>query len=319
MILKKSEPRLPPHDDGKRVWIKKIGRALKDWQLYVLLLPAVIYLFIFSYYPMYGAQIAFKDYSARLGIWGSEFVGLKWFKKFINFSNFDLLMENTLEIGLYVLATFPLSLIFALMLNELKNGKFKKIVQMISYMPYFLSTVVVCSMILLFTDEKNGILNKLIELFGGTSIPFMTEPFLFADVYVWSGVWQGLGWCAIIYLAALSNVPTELVEAAKIDGASRLQIIRHVMIPCILPTIIIQLIFACGGILGVGHEKVLLLQNDLNISRSQVISTYVYQLGIRSGQFSYSAAIGLFNNLVSVSVLSIVNAIAKRTTEISIW
>lgn len=291
----------------------------KDWQLYVLLLPAVIYLFIFAYMPMYGVQIAFCDFSPRRGIWGSEWDGLKYFEKYITFPNFRMQMMNTLEIGLYSLATFPLSILFALMLNEVRSNKFKKTIQMISYMPYFLSTVVVCSMLTLFLNEKTGILNTIIELFGGTRTEFLTKADYFADIYVWSGVWQGLGWGAIIYIAALAGVPAELVEAARIDGASRMKIIWHVNIPHIMPTIIIMLIFACGGILGVGYEKVLLLQNDLNLSRSQVISTYVYQLGIKSGQFSYSSAIGLFNNIISVIVLAIVNAIAKKTSDISIW
>lgn len=292
---------------------------LKDWQLYVLLLPAVVYLFIFAYMPMYGAQIAFRDFSTRAGIWGSEWVGLEYFKKFITFPNFKMLMTNTLEIGLMTLATFPCGIIFALMLNEVKNIKFKKTVQMISYMPYFLSVVVVCSMVSLFLAKDTGVINTIIEAVGGERIEFLTIPQYFADIFVISGVWQGLGFSSIIYVAALSSVPSELVEAARIDGANRLKIIWHINIPYIMPTIVIMLIFACGGIIGVGHEKVLLLQNSLNLSRSQVISTYVYQIGIKGGQFSYSAAIGLFNNIVSVIVLVIVNKIAKKISDVGIW
>lgn len=283
------------------------------------MLPSLVYLFIFAYIPMYGVQIAFRDFSPRKGIWGSEWVGLEYFKRFIEYPNFKFLMMNTLRIGLYSLATFPCSIIFALMLNEVRSTKFKKSVQMISYIPHFLSTVVVCSMVTLFFNQKTGVVNAIIEFLGGTRTDFLTKASYFEDIYVWSGVWQGLGFGAIIYIAALASVPMEQIEAARIDGATRLQIIWHVNIPYILPTIIIMLIFSCGGILGVGFEKILLLQNDLNLSRSQVISTYVYEIGIRGGQFSYSSAIGLFNTIINVTILAIVNEIARRFGETSIW
>jgi putative aldouronate transport system permease protein len=299
--------------------MKKPKSFLRHWQIYVLLLPAIIYLFIFSYMPMYGVHISFRNYSAKWGIWGSEWVGLDYFKQFITYPNFKLLMKNTFEIGAYSLALFPASVIFALMLNEVKNQRFKKVVQMVSYMPYFLSTVVVCSLVTLLMNGKTGAINGIIELFGGTRQDFLTKPELFADIYVLSGLWQSLGWGAIIYIAALSNVPAELVEAARIDGAGRLRVIWHINIPSILPTIIIMLIFSCGNILSVGSEKVLLLQNPLNLSRSQVISTYVYEIGIRGAQYSYSAAVGLFNNIVNVVFILIVNYIAKKTTETGLW
>ena len=300
----------------KKLTLKSI---FHDWRLYVLLLPSLVYLFIFAYIPMYGVQIAFRDFSPRKGIWGSEWVGLEYFKRFIEYPNFKFLMMNTLRIGLYSLATFPCSIIFALMLNEVRSTKFKKSVQMISYIPHFLSTVVVCSMVTLFFNQKTGVVNAIIEFLGGTRTDFLTKASYFEDIYVWSGVWQGLGFGAIIYIAALASVPMEQIEAARIDGATRLQIIWHVNIPYILPTIIIMLIFSCGVILGVGFEKILLLQNDLNLSRSQVISTYVYEIGIRGGQFSYSSAIGLFNTIINVTILAIVNEIARRFGETSIW
>ncbi|WP_300773759.1 sugar ABC transporter permease [uncultured Acetatifactor sp.] len=300
----------------KKLTLKSI---FHDWRLYVLLLPSLVYLFIFAYIPMYGVQIAFRDFSPRKGIWGSEWVGLEYFKRFIEYPNFKFLMMNTLRIGLYSLATFPCPIIFALMLNEVRSTKFKKSVQMISYIPHFLSTVVVCSMVTLFFNQKTGVVNAIIEFLGGTRTDFLTKASYFEDIYVWSGVWQGLGFGAIIYIAALASVPMEQIEAARIDGATRLQIIWHVNIPYILPTIIIMLIFSCGGILGVGFEKILLLQNDLNLSRSQVISTYVYEIGIRGGQFSYSSAIGLFNTIINVTILAIVNEIARRFGETSIW
>ncbi len=298
----------------KKLTLKSI---FHDWRLYVLMLPSLVYLFIFAYIPMYGVQIAFRDFSPRKGIWGSEWVGLEYFKRFIEYPNFKFLMMNTLRIGLYSLATFPCSIIFALMLNEVRSTKFKKSVQMISYIPHFLSTVVVCSMVTLFFNQKTGVVNAIIEFLGGTRTDFLTKASYFEDIYVWSGVWQGLGFGAIIYIAALASVPMEQIEAARIDGATRLQIIWHVNIPYILPTIIIMLIFSCGGILGVGFEKILLLQNDLNLSRSQVISTY--EIGIRGGQFSYSSAIGLFNTIINVTILAIVNEIARRFGETSIW
>ena len=300
---------------------KKLGfkKYFRDWQLYVLLLPAVINLLLFNYIPMYGAQIAFRDFSIRKGIWGSDWVGLKHFLNFINYPNFGLLLKNTFQIGLYGLLTFPTAVIFALMLNEVGNVKVKKAVQMISYMPYFLSTVVLCSLIKLLMNERTGVVNKIIQFFGHDPVNFLTSRKLFDDVYTWSGVWQGLGFGAIIYIAALSNVSHELVEAACIDGANRIQVIRHVKVPQIIPTITIMLILSCGSILGVSHEKILLLQNPLNISNSQVISTYVYELGLISGQFSYSSAVGLFNMVVNVLTLIIVNAIAKKISDVGIW
>lgn len=297
----------------------KLTGLLRDWRLYLLMVPSLVYLIIFAYVPMYGVQIAFRNFSVRKGIWGSDWVGLEHFKRFLTYPNLKMLLFNTMGISLYGLATFPCSIIFALMINEVQNKKFKKSVQMISYIPHFLSTVVVCSMVTLFFNQRVGVVNAVIELFGGTRRDFLTEANLFNDIYVWSGVWQGLGWGAIIYVAALAGVPAELIEAARVDGATRLQVIRHVNIPHIMPTIIIQLIFSCGNVLSVGYEKILLLQNDLNLSKSQVISTYTYEIGIEGGQFSYSTAIGLFNTIVNVSILGIVNWIAKKVGETSIW
>lgn len=297
---------------------KGVSKWTRYWPLYFLILPAMIYLFIFNYMPMYGIVIAFKDYRPRMGILGSPWVGLKHFKRFITFPNFDVIILNTLRIGVYSLCTFPCSVIFALMLNEVHNAKFKKTVQMISYMPYFLSTVVVCSMITLFFNGKTGVINAMIEALGGERCDFLTVAVYFEDIYVWSGVWQGLGWGAIIYISALSGVPSELIEAARVDGAGRLRIIWNINIPWISPTIIIMLIMSCGGVLSVGFEKTFLLQNSLNLSRSQVISTYVYDVGLTSAQFSYSAAVGLFNTIVNVILLGTVNVISKKASNISI-
>lgn len=298
---------------------KYMREVLSDWQLYVLILPAVAFLFIFAYIPMYGVQIAFKEYQFKLGIWRSPWVGFEHFRRFLEYPQFWKIVKNTFVISLYSLATFPIGVIVAILLNELDNRHFKKTVQMVSYAPHFISTVVLCGMIMLFFGRSNGLVNNIIELFGGERVDFLTIPKYFASIYVWSGVWKDLGWSTIIYLAALSGVSPELVEAARIDGATRLQVIRFVNIPTILPTIIIMLILSCGSILSVGFEKVFLLQNDLNKDASQVISTYVYQIGLVSGQFSYSSAIGLFNTLVNVVCLLIVNEIAKRVSDVSIW
>lgn len=300
--------------------LKKMKKKFKyNWQLYVLLLPAVIYVIIFNYQPMYGIQIAFRDFKVKAGIWKSEWVGLEHFIRFINYPNFWLMMKNTLVLGLYGFATFPISIIFALLLDETKNLKFKKTVQMITYMPYFLSTVVVVAMLSLFCDVDSGIINMLVEFFGGQRQDFMTSPEHFPSLYVWSGVWQGFGWGAIIYTAALSGVSSELIEAARIDGANRLKIIWHVKLPAIMPTIVIMLIFSCGGILNVGFEKIFLMQNALNTSVTTVFSTYTYEIGLRGGQFSYSTAVSLFNTVVNLVILTIVNTVAKKTTEIGIW
>jgi putative aldouronate transport system permease protein len=291
---------------------------LRYWQLYFLIIPAVVYLFLFNYVPMYGIVIAFKDYRSNLGILGSKWVGLKHFMRFINFPNFGLIVTNTLRIGVYSLLTFPFSVILALMLNEVHNRTFKKTVQMISYMPYFLSTVVVCSMIRLFLNGKTGVINAIIVALGGEACDFLTVAEFFEDIYVWSGVWQGVGWGAIIYISALSGVPGELIEAARVDGAGRLRIIWNINIPCILPTVIIMLILSCGNVLNVGFEKTFLLQNSLNLSRSQVITTYTYEVGITGAQYSYSAAIGFFNTIVNVVLLGTVNFISKKVSDISI-
>lgn len=298
---------------------KLMKRILDHWQIYLLLVPGIVYVFIFSYIPMYGIQISFKNYRTSLGIWGSEWVGLKHFIRFINFPNFWLYIKNTFIISIYSIATFPISIIFALLLNELTTPRFKRVVQMVTYAPHFISTVVLCGMIKIFFAQDSGIVNSLIQMFGGNQVDFLGEARYFRHLYIWSGVWQGTGWGSIIYLAALSGVSPELEEAAVIDGANRMQIILHVKIPSILPTIVIMLIMSFGGILSVGFEKIYLLQNSLNLSVAQVISTYTYELGLKGGQYSYSTAIGLFNTVVNILLLIIVNIVAKKVTDISLW
>ena len=289
-----------------------------NWTLYFLVLPAFVYLFLFNYMPMYGVQIAFRNFRPVHGIVGSQWVGLKHFLKFFNYPGFWMLINNTLSISLWSIATFPLAVILALMINEVQNSRFKRTVQMVTYMPHFISTVVVCALIRLMFARATGVVNTVITSLGGDRIDFIQTPSYFIPLFVGSGVWQNIGWNAIIFLSALSAVSPEYVEAARIDGANRMQIIWHVYIPTILPTVIIMLIMRYGSVLSVGYEKIFLMQNPLNLDISQVISTYVYDLGIVKGQYSYSSAIGLFNNVINVIMLLIVNTIAKKVSSISI-
>lgn len=290
----------------------------KYWQLYLLLIPAILYVLIFSYGPMYGLIVAFKDYKPKLGYWGSEWVGLKHFIRFFQYPDFGELIKNTLSISVYSLSTFPIAIILALLFNELKNGFFKKTVQMVTYAPYFMSTVVVCSLVSLMVG-RDGPLGQLYGLVVGQPTDLLTISDYFSSIYVWSGVWQTTGWGTIIYLAALAGVSPELIESAKIDGAGRIQIIWHVNLPCIMPTVIIMFIMNTGRILSVGFEKIYLLQNALNLETSSVISTYTYEIGLLGGQFSYSTAIGLFNNLVNIIMLFVVNKISKKVSGTGLW
>ena len=305
-----------PHPIHRRKWYHVMASR---WQMYLLVLPAVLYVLIFNYFPIYGLQIAFKNFRTSKGILGSEWVGLKWFIKFVILPIFWQLIRNTLTITLYSLATFPIPIIFSLMLNEVRNLRLKKTIQIVSYAPHFISTVVLCSMLTLFLSESRGVLNTIIRMLGGTPKEFLSVSGYFPTIVVWSGVWQELGWNSIIYIAALAGVMPELIEAAKIDGASRLRIIWHINVPTILPTIVILLIMRCGSLLSLGFEKIYLLQNPLNMDSSRIIATYTYELGLLGGQFSFSAAIGLFNTICNVILLFIVNFIAQRLTETSLW
>ncbi|MGG4033101.1 ABC transporter permease subunit [Paenibacillus cisolokensis] len=292
----------------------------KNWDLYLLITPVIVYFFVFDYIPMYGVQIAFKNFIAAKGIWGSEWIGFDHFERFFNSYYFERLIWNTLGISLYQLAVgFPIPLILALLLNEVGNGRFKRFVQTVTYAPHFLSTVVMVGLIFLFLSPQNGIVNHLIVLFGGTPISFMTEPEWFKTIYVFSGVWQGMGWNSIIYLAALAAIDPSLHEAARVDGASRLRRIWHINLPGIMPTVVILLILNVGHIMSVGFEKIYLMQNNLNIESSDVISTYVYQQGIIGAQYSFAASVGLFNSVINIILLVAVNRIAKKVNETSLW
>lgn len=286
----------------------------------MFLIPALIDTFLFKYGPMYGIIIAFKDFIAKRGIWGSEWVGLKHFVKFIKSPIFLQILTNTLSISVRTLLfSFPVPIILAIMLNELRNQKLKKTVQMITYMPHFISVTAVVGLIRLVTDPQSGILNMLVVALGGEAQNYMAMDEAFLPIYIISEIWQHMGWNTIIYLSALSAVDVESIEAATVDGANRLQKIWHIDIPTILPTIIILLIMNAGRMMSVGFEKVFLLQNDLNRSVSEIISTYTYRLGIIGGQFSYTTAIGLFNNIINMIILCVTNYISKKTSETSLW
>ena len=308
--------------DGRKpviVWLRRIRMVLSRWQLYALLAPAVVTTLLFHYYPIYGIQIAFKNYRNSRGIWGSSWVGLKHFQSLFSYVNFDDILRNTISISLYSIAVFPCAVIFALMLNEVRNLRFKRGVQMISYAPHFISTVVVVSMLQIFMQRSNGLINNVIAMLGGERIDFLSIPQYFSTIFVWSGVWQNLGWNAIVYIAALAGVSAELQEAARIDGANRLQIIWHVNLPHIFPTIVTLLIISTGSVLSVGFEKIYLMQNSLNLDASRVISTYVYEMGIENAQLDFATAVGLFNNAVNIAILLIVNTVARKISKISIF
>ena len=290
------------------------------WIFYVFVIPAVLDCLIFSYVPMYGLQIAFKDYRVKLGIWGSEWVGLKHIMRFLSSPAFPQLMRNTLLISLYSLVFgFPVPILVALMMNELHNQKYKRFVQTATYAPHFISTVALVGLLNLLLARETGIVNQMRAALGYEKISFMSMSNAYRAIYVASGIWQEMGWGSIIYLAALSWVDVEILDAAKIDGVTRLQKIWYLDIPTILPTVVTLLIMKSGTLLSVGYEKVLLMQNDLIKDVSEVISTYNYRMGILGGQYSYTTAIGLFNSLINGTILLIVNGISKRVNETSLW
>lgn len=292
----------------------------KNYILYVMVLPVVAFYVIFAYRPMYGIQLAFKDFHAKLGIMGSPWVGFDNFVRFFNSYNFSALIKNTVGISLYSLvAGFPIPIVFALFLNYLPLPRLKKVVQMVSYAPHFISTVVIAGMIVIFFQPDTGIVNVLLTALGGESVAFLSRPEMFKSIYVWTGVWQSLGWNSIIYISALSGVDYEQHEAAIIDGATKLQRMWHVDLAAIKPTIIMLFILNMGGLMNVGFEKIFLLQNPLNQSASDVISTYVYRVGLLNNDYGYSTAVGLFNSLINVVLLVLVNSVAKRATASSLW
>ncbi|WP_019533186.1 ABC transporter permease [Paenibacillus ginsengihumi] len=297
-----------------------IGRDLRrNKLLYLMVLPVIAYYLIFDYGPMYGLQIAFKDYSPGAGIWASPWVGFDHFIEFFNSYYFWRLIRNTLLINIYeLLFGFPAPIILALLLNELRRQWFKRIVQTITYLPHFISIVVIVGMLVDFL-ARDGIVNQLLAVFGVESKSYLSEPGWFRFIYISSGIWQQVGWGSIIYLAALSSIDPTLYEAAKVDGAGRWKQMVHITIPGIMPTIIILLILRMGSMMSVGSEKILLMYNPLTYDTADVISTFVYRKGILEASYSYTTAVGLFNAVIAFSLLVISNSISKRVSETKLW
>lgn len=302
---------------GKAGALRRIGRC---WQLYVLMLPALVYIVLFAYKPMYGILIAFKDFSMKKGILASPWVGFKNFERLFSSYWFPIILKNTLTISLLSLVIgFPIPIILALLLNEVRSNKFRSMVRTFSYAPHFISMVVMCGMVAMFLSPTTGIVNKLLNALGMESVFFMQEAGLFKWVYVLSGVWQGTGWSSVIYFAALSGVDKSLLEAADMDGATRLQKIWHVNLPVILPTILVMLILQCGSLLSVGYEKAYLLQTSSNLTGSEIISTYVYKVGLVQSDFSFSTAAGLFNTVVNCIILISANQLSKKVAKTGLF
>ena len=294
-------------------WYRAKKSFRRHWQLYLVMAPALLYFLVFKYIPIANAVIAFKEYNVVQGIWGSPWAGFKYFELFFGNPVFWTLIRNTLSISLYSLAVgFPIPIILAICLNEIRDGFFRRFTQLVTYAPYFISTVIVVSMLMLFLSPQLGAINHLLKALGQRPINFMAMPGLFAGIFAWSGVWQFSGYAAVIYLAALASIDPQLHDAAKVDGASRLQRIRHVDLPGIMPVILVILILNVGSLLSVSFEKVFLMQNPLNLATSEVISTYVYKIGLLNANYSFATAVGLFNSVVGMILLVLVNALAKR-------
>ena len=301
-------------------WVKR--DIQRNWALYLLLVPVLAYFIVFEYAPMYGVTLAFKNYKVKLGIMDSPWSDpvFKNFQRFFKSYNFKMLITNTLGISLYQIAVgFPMPIVLALLLNYLRSKRLKKTIQMVSYAPHFISTVVICSMLTLFTASGTGIFNILLRPFGWEDVNMLAKPEWFKSIYVWSGVWQGVGWDAIIYLSALAGVDHEMHEAAILDGATKLQRIIHIDLPTIVPTIVMLFILRMGSVMSVGFEKVFLLQNSLNYNASATISTYVYEVGLLDHDYSFSTAAGLFNNVINIILLVGANWFSKRAFKESLW
>ena len=304
----------------KKSWRERLRPYTRNYELYLFVLPALVYLFLYCYLPLYGVQIAFKDYRVGKGIEGSAWVGFKHFQKFLGNATNRSLIWNTLRLSVETLIVgFPMPIIFAVLLNEVRQQHFKKLVQTVSYAPHFISTVVLVSMLTLFLDKNTGIVNTMLRASGAGPYDFMSRSDWFPHIYVISDIWQNLGWNSIIYISALAGVDVGLHEAARIDGASRLQRIFHVDLPCIFPTIAIMLIMQTGNLMTVGFEKAYLMQNALNLGASEIISTYVYKIGLLYNQYSYSTAINLFNSVVNCILLITVNGLVKKMTDTALW
>lgn len=293
----------------------KFEKMKRDKLLYVLLIPGLVLTIIFKYVPMYGALMAFKDYNPMLGVFNSPWVGLKHFTDFIQSPNFMILVVNTLKISVYgLLLGFLPPIILAISLNQLMNKKIKQKIQLILYAPNFISVVIIVGMIFIFLSAS-GPINHLVQLVTGKEIMFMSDPSYFRTIYILSGIWQGMGWSSILYTATLANVSPDLVDAANIDGANIFQRIWNIDLPALKPVMVISFILAAGGIMNVGYEKAYLMQTSMNLPASEIISTYVYKVGLQSGNYSYSTAIGLFNSIINIVLLLIVNTFVKKINE----
>ncbi len=302
---------------GLKTWKRDFRHC---WQMWILLLPALIWLVVFCYTPMYGLLIAFKDYKANLGILGSPWAGLKYFRQFFETDIAFTSIVNTIRIsGFSLLFSFPIPILFALMLNQISSSKVRKFLQSVSFMPYFISAVVLVGMLNIILSPTTGFVNVFLNHFGMGGKMFMTREEYFLPIYILSGIWQSMGFNAIVYIAALTTIDTALYEAATIDGASKFKQILYIEIPSILPTIIVMFILATGNMLSVGYEKVYLMQSSLNLSVSEVVSTYVYRVGIQSAQFSFATAVGLFNSVANFLIIFVTNAISRRISDISLF
>ena len=309
-----------PNNRGKQGILRLVGREFKvNYSIYLMVLPAVIYYVMFSYLPMYGAQIAFKNFNPSTGIWNSPWVGLKHYISFFQSYYFTRILLNTIILSLYRLVFgFPAPIILALLLNEVRMRRFKKTVQTISYLPHFISMVVVCGIIVDFTSTR-GLINDILVFFGAEAIPFLRFPQYFRTIYTSSSIWQEIGWGSIIYLASISNIDQQLYEAAKIEGAGRFRQMLSVTLPGIAPMIIVLLILQAGNIMSMGAEKILLLYNPGTYETADVISTFVYRKGLLEANYSYSTAVGLFNSVINFSMLIAVNKLSRTLSESSLW
>ena len=295
-------------------------RIFLNWQVYIFLLPALIYFAVFHYAPMYGVLIAFKNYNATAGIWGSQWAGFAHFQRLFRSPQFTSILQNTILLSIEnLLIGFPIPIIFALLLNQLQNQKAKKFVQTVSYAPYFISTVVIVSIVFVFTFLQTGIVNNVIDSLGGERIQFMGDSKWFRPLYIITEIWQRTGWDSIIYVAALVNISSELHEAAMVDGASKIQRIWHIDIPGILPSVVILFILRAGQLMKLGFDKAFLMQTPLNIGTSEIISTYVYKIGIKQGQFSLASSADLFNAVINLALILLVNKIARMMGEEGLW
>lgn len=306
--------------DKKIMRQKMRQRMWQDRQLYIMISIPLIFLFLFSYWPMYGVLISFQKFSPTRGVFGSKWIGLSNFKRFFSTPSATRTITNTFRISLYsLIAGIPFPILLAILLNECRGGRYKKAVQMITYAPYFISTVVMVAILFQLLDPRTGLVNVFLNKLGIGPVSFMTDQSLFRSVYVWSGLWQTTGFNAIIYISALSAIDQELYEAARIDGANRLQKIWYIDLPGILPTFTIMFIMSCGSIMSVGFEKVYLMQNSANLAVSEVLSTYTYKMGLINLDYGYSSAVGLFNSIINTIFIVLVNTISRRTSETSLW